>query len=519
MTVVLNSSSSKIFKESDVYDRYTGFGGNQEDMRMGGETERVYHDPANPEKIMSMEVESQFLDEVAKYRIPHPENPGFLKPIKTSEETVSQVVEEQTTACKWPSIRKVIEEERNAARVMHRVAEKLGVRQSIYTNNPLITHKECWENCNASRRDRTEKLVRGFHDHLSHDELSYTFLTSPVHCSVSYTDPDHLWGIARRMFYLTPFMYLAGDNGSGFMERSPKPLNHHYTMRTNQSLGARGGIPEHFFRSVCGEDYIRGHIEAVLNNPMVIYYDQNSETVTPADGRFPTLKQLAAVGLNTESNYDVAESTLWPDGKLCNIRDKNDIPIGKRFEIRMWDTGPHQFASMMLTCMATLMDPQGAEETDRLLGSYGFGEVPAYSEMLLRKAMNDTLYHGGRFMDIPFGAPTKGGVQRSMLDFSKELYPVIEASVARADKALLANLEPLKHICHTGWTDTKVSQHHCRTLEGVRKLMIDMPEDIYIRPKGTSFYLLRESGELPEVNPVANNSHLKLDSGFKPEGP
>ena len=508
MTVVRNKNTQAVTAEK-IFERYTGFGGDITDMKMGGEVERVYYRADDPHQMMDWDDQIKFLDALPNYTIDDPKNPGAKKSVTVTEETVSQVLEEQTSAYKWGDMAQLLQEERDKAAVMQEIAHNLGLRQSPFTANPLVTHDQCWENPNVGRWERTDMLVEQFHKHMSHDALSYTFLTSPVHCSVSYTNPEHLWGMARRMYYLTPFMYLAGDNGSGFIERGEKPLNHHFTMRTNQALEDRGGVPEFFFRCMNGEDFIRGHIEAVMNNPMFIYFDESGETVKAEGDDLPTFRDLEALGLNTQSNFDLAESMLWPDGKICNIRDDNDVPVGKRFEIRMWDTGPHQFQSMMLTCMATLMDPQGAAETDALLEDYGFGEVPFYSRDLLEEAYQNALYHNGHYMDIPFGKKREDGSQPTMLDFAGELYPIIERSVLRTDPELLPKLEPLKHICETGWTDTKVIQNLYGDLKGVEFFMKNAPDDIYTRPDGVSYYQLWMNDELPEYTPPENGSDLK----------
>ncbi len=495
--VFQDAAADLITDPKELYDRYTGFGGGPEDSKIGGETERTYYSQGDPRVIMSAELQAEFLDCIRSKKITDPKT-GRQRPIGFDSETVSQVIEEQTSAVPFEEFGNILNQEREIAAHMAQIASELGLRQSPFTNNPFATHDQCFRHPVAEPRHRTNELITALYQIMGHDALSYTFLTSPVHCSLSYNNPEQLWNMVRRMFYLTPFMYLAGDNSGNFMENCPLPLNHHFTMRTNQALGARGGVPDHFYRCRNGEGYIRGHIEAVFNTPMLIEFDDKGNERMPAHGLLRTPRRiLKDKGWLNRSSFDLAESLLWPDGKICNIRDRNNVPVGKRFEVRMWDTGPHQFASMVLTCVALLMDTQGGEDCDRLLEDFGFGAFPEDAEDLHRDAMRTALYHGGRFMDIPFGM-TSNGSPGSMRDFARELFPIIKEVIRRIDPTQLGRLQPLGLICKTGETDTKVICNRYKTLDGLAGFMVDCPLDIYTRPDGTSFYMLRETGELPE---------------------
>ncbi len=515
--VVFSLSQGLVRGPDDVLSRYRGYGGGDDDTRkIGAETERVYFQRDKPQQMMTTVQHGRFFDEVDRVRITDQETGKKTKRIGVDDETSAQVVEEQTSAYSYRDFGKVLEQEREIAGRMTEIAQKLGVRQSPFTNNPFVTHDQCFRNPVSAPRQRTSQLVQAFYQFVGHDSLSYTFLTSPVHCSLSYNNPNELWDIARRTLYLTPWMYLASENSGNFMENIPLPLGKHFTMMTNQRLGARGGIPEFFYKCKNGEDYIRGHVDAVLDNRTVISFrpvdagnafkvvandKQTYEEYTDPTGNYLTPREMIAeYGYIPLSQFDLAESTLWPDLKICNIRNSENIPVGKRAEVRMWDAGPHQFASMVMTSAALLMDAQGGDDCDRLLEDFGFGPEPAKSEDLHRAAMKQACWHGNRFMDVPFGRQRSAGYQTTIHDFAKEVFPIIRDAIARMDARQLPRLEPLGYICETGNTDSKVIFERYKTLEGLAGFMNSYPDDLFTRPNGTCYGIMREAGELP--NPV-----------------
>lgn len=493
--VKLDKNDRAIHNAEDLIDTYQGFGGSRSDMRIGGETERVFHAHHNPEAMMTTEQQAAYIDTLRNRTVTGVD--GRPRRIDPALETVSQVVEEQTQAARIADVGAIIRQEREMARHANDIATSMNLRQCPLTANPLVTHEQCHRNPVAEPRSRTDELIHAIHDTSGHDGVSYTFLTSPVHASVSYTDETHLWDIIQTGFALAPFFYMVCENGVDYMEGAPKSSPHHFSMRTTKALGHRGGIPEHFYHSQSGEDFIYGHINAVLDNPMMIVFNREGEVVAPQSSHLQTPREvIAEQGAINQSVYDLAESTLWPDIKICNIRDSENNRIGKRIELRMCDTGPHQFQSLMLTTAGAIMNEQGREDMNALLRDFGFEGPPGHYRHLLEQAMQDTLWHGGRYMDIAFGAPRLDRRQPTMHDFAKEAIGVIREGVKRVDSSLLPKLQPLETICNTGWTDAKTLTHHFQSLNAVQAFMGRCPEDVYTRPNGTCYRLMDEAGEL-----------------------
>lgn len=516
MTYVKFDGNDTIIQSAkDAFDSYQGFGGERTDMRIGGETERVLHDRHNPATMMGTTRQAEYVEQLRNSTITGLD--GNQRVIKPALETVSQVVEEQTQAAKIKDVGAIIRQEREMAGHARNIAASLDLKQCPLTANPLITHEQCRSNPVCEPRSRTDELIYAIEQVSGHDGLSYTFLTSPVHASVSYTDTEHLWDILQTAFTLTPFLYMACENGVDFIEGEPKTAPHHFTMRTTKALGHRGGIPDCFYNAQSGEDFIYGHINAVLDNPMMVVFDRHGEIYAPRSGQLKTPRDIIAEqGAINQSVFDLAESTLWPDIKICNIRDSDDNRIGKRIELRMCDTGPHQFQSLMLTVAGAIMDEKGREDMNALLRDFGFEGQPAHYRHLLEQAMHDTLWHNGRYMNIEFGAPRQDGSQPTMRDFAGEAIDVIRGGVERTAPDQLPRLAPLETICRTGWTDAKTLTHHFQKLDDVSNFMRTCPDDAYTRTDGTCYKMMRESGELSLANSPQNRAQPAGFHGWKP---
>ena len=493
--VKLDKNDKAIQSADDVVDAYAGFGGSRENMRMGGETERVFHSRNEPAEMMTTGQQAAYVDALRKRTFTGLDGqPRLMEP---ALETVSQVVEEQTQAAEIAVVGDIIRQESEMAGHAYDIASSMDLRQCPLTANPMVTHDQCYQNPVAEPRSRTDELMHAIYDTSGHDGLSYTFLTSPVHASVSYTDSAHLWDIIQTSFALTPFLYMACENGVDYMEGESKFSSHHFSMRTTKALGRRGGIPEHFYHARSGEEFIYGHVNAVLDNPMMVVFDKEGEIYAPRSGQLKTPRNIIEEqGAINQSVFDLAESTLWPDIKICNIRDSENNRVGKRIELRMCDTGPHQFQSLMLTTAGAIMNEQGRHEMNALLRDFGFDGPPGHYRQLLEQAMHDTLWHGGRYMDIAFGQALHNGKQPTMHDFAKEAIGVIREGVKRVDSGLLPKLQPLEAIGNTGWTDAKTLTSRFTSLSAVQAFMRSCPEDVYTRPNGTCYCLMEEAGEL-----------------------
>lgn len=277
--------------------------------------------------------------------------------------------------------------------------------------------------------------------------------------SVSYRDSNHLLENLRRFYFLAPYLYLLTDNSSGFNEGSA--FSGHAGMHHRAALGARGGIAPYVFAANNGEDLIGAHIDAVMNNPLYVYYNLEGELVRLPSGTWTSFNDLRAQGLNTATNYFFAQTVLWPDVKIAALKDDAGDVNGHRFEARMFGVGIHQHQSALLITAGLAFNPDFAVRTDRLLREFGFdAAAPQESHTLLKKSYQVAREHGGRFMDIPFGTGM-------MLDFSKRFADLLEA--AYLGTPFEEALAPILLIARTGCTDGKINRLLFPTLDAAKE--------------------------------------------------
>lgn len=484
MTIVFSGDTRKIKTADDLFENYLGHRQEGPDAtKMGCEVERVYYQPDHPENLINTEQQASIIQKTEEY---NSQNPAF--PILISQEGSAQIIETRTDPYSLKDIGKLLENDRAVAKAITDMAADIGVKQCPFTNNPFLTHEACFANPASKPSTRIQSVIRALKEYFGHYGLSYNFSVAHTQMSIGYKDPDDLWNTVRRGYYLTPLMYLLGGNSSFVFEQQKRDYD--YMAPISDALGIRGGIPDYFFQSESGEDIVRGHINHVLDTWMIMGWGEDGlECAQPADKKETPRDYIKRDGSIPQSLFDLSESLIWPDVKICNIRDSEGRPIGKRTEIRMWDTGPHQFQTLTLFCAALLVDKKAGAACDKILDHHGFGDRPADCKDLVQSGFQKALYHQGKYLDQPYGREGQ-----SFLSLARDLYPVIEAFASRICPDQKKRLKPLKSIIESGWTDSRVVNHLFPEEEDLKAFMKDYPHDFYTTPHGTCFYQLWQDG-------------------------
>ena len=178
--------------------------------------------------------------------------------------------------------------------------------------------------------------------------------------------------------------------------------------------------------------------------------DRAGNLIGLPSGTWTSFRALKEQGLNTASNYYLAQSVLWPDVKIAALRAENGDVYGHRYEARMFGVGAHQHQSAFLITNALAFHDELALRVDELLERFGFDQArPEESHALLLKAYEAARNHGGNFMNIPFGSG-------NMRDFARGFADLIE--IIGDDWDVEEEIQPLLSICRTGCTDAKVNR-------------------------------------------------------------
>lgn len=324
-------------------------------------------------------------------------------------------------------------------------AAKHGYTRAPFSILPTTTREEALEN--KVGRERLEAALAVIKDIYTPETANIPLLTTGVQASLSPRNNDEMFNMARRGYALVPLVIAAMNSGTGFACNDNTRQDAHVRSKYYEVYGASGGISEAFLKSTNGAELVDNHIREVFDAPMFFAFDQAGNMVRSTKGNVLTFAQLASMGMNTQANYELAESFLYNDIKICNLRDGEGNTMGKRIELRPADSGLHQPASVLLLAAALLPDGKTADDFDALLKDYGFTNNPREDAALLKASRAAVVDHGGRFMDVPFG---KG----SLRDFAADVAGLMVNHYG-ADKQVRAELSTLCHILLTGDCDAK----------------------------------------------------------------
>lgn len=336
-----------------------------------------------------------------------------------------------------------------------------GIRDAGFQTNdaalaPFVTLDSAKEN--LVDRDRARGLVKGMGLFKAPEFLKVTLLCTSTQVSLSYASPDDLRDTLTTGYALTGAIFGVFANYPAFIEGKDERLTSNPRAAFYEAFGKDGGIPQSLLQSTSGDDFIRRHAEQVFKTDMLFYYDQKQELVWPE--KPVKFEELQKIGLNTRSNYDLAETFVYTDYKVCNIRNSEGKPIGKRVEVRGFDAGETGALSAVPFCHALLRDPVGRGAVQGLLADYGLlPDQDGWQERLVA-ARHSAANHGGKFLDVPFGTRPDGS-DGNLKDFARDLGQILKAYTAR-NPELSGALSPIIEICETGKPAAQIKSEQTR---------------------------------------------------------
>ena len=301
---------------------------------------------------------------------------------------------------------------------------------------------------NLVDRDRARGLVKGMKLFKEPEFLKVTLLCTSTQVSLSYKDPADLHDLLTTGYALQAPIYALFGNYPAFVEGSDKRIDVNPRAAFYDAFGVQGGIPAALLTAKDGEDFIRKHAQQVFETPLLFYYDHDKTLVWPE--KPVTFEQLKDIGLNTRSNYDLAESFIYTDLKVCNIRDEHGTPTGKRIEVRGFDAGRLGVEGSVPFIHATLRDPDTRLAVKGLLTEYGLSPDQNGWQDRVQAARHNAAFHGGKFLDVDFGVKADGK-PGTLRDFCRELGQLLEIHAQR-NPGVAASLKDVTEICKTGLT-------------------------------------------------------------------
>ena len=275
---------------------------------------------------------------------------------------------------------------------------------------------------NLVDRDRARGLVEGMQRFKPQEFLKVTLLCTSTQVSASYSDADDLYRTLCTGYALSPVIFALFANHPAFIEGGVDTRNQHPRAAWYGAFGDVGGVPASLLQARDGDDFIKRHAAQVFNNDMLFYYDQQGEIVWP-EKPLP-FAELAKIGLNTRSNYDLSESFLYHDLKVCNIRDENGIATGKRVEFRGFDSGALSTLTAHAFIGLLLRDERASAELQGLLMTYGMTPDCDDFATNLIASRAAVAQHGGKYLDVAYGNGT-------LRDFCADLADVLNRACTR----------------------------------------------------------------------------------------
>ena len=437
----VNANDLRIINSiEDVLPTYEGAG---DDAMAGIEVELAYFDPATPD-LDTMTVPQ---NKVVK----NATNTECCGDFARNEPT-SEMLEIGSDPGRPEHMKEVIEDTNDKIACLTQKAADIGLKRSYFQDLPNKTAQQLLTN--VVPVERYQAFFEPPRDDMQ-DVAAYFSVCKSNQVSVSYHQQQHMLDNLRRLYALTPVIFMLTDNGSGFDQAAT--FTGHAGMQHRAALGSRGGCPDYLFTSKTGEEYIQNHINAVMNNPLFVYYDQNGKLIRLPTGTWESFNSLKEKGLNTATNYFFSESILWPDVKIAALRNDKDEVVNHRYEARMIGVGIHQHVSALLIVAGLAFSETFAEKTDHLLAQFGFDwKNPESTKKILQQSYKSARLHDGKFLDTPYG-------NGQMLDFTLKFADLIEDTYAGSE--LEDETLPITTIARTGFTDAKINRQLFTSLD------------------------------------------------------
>jgi len=351
-------------------------------------------------------------------------------------------------------------------------AASRGFSRAPFSILPTTTVQDALDN--RVPRERLEASLDVIENVLNPRLSPIPLLTTGVQTSFSPKDTGEMFRMAKRGYALTPLLIAAMNSLAGYVENNDTRIDHHARSGYYEMYGTSGGLSQAFLKATHADEFVRGHIEAVFDAPMFFAYGHDGTLIRSTKDDVLTFRKLIDRGLNTQSNFELAETFLYNDIKICNLRDETGNVVGKRLEVRAADSGLHQPISTLLLTAALVPDGKTADAFDALLKDYGFTGVPVEDAPLLKAARDAAVNHGGKFMDVPFGKDPQSGAARSLREFAADVAGLVVAHFEN-DKALAADVCKLADLLLSGDCDAKIFAAQYRSLAEVTETLQQTP--------------------------------------------
>ncbi len=342
-----------------------------------------------------------------------------------------------------------------------------GYSRSPFSIVPTITKEEALGNMVS--RERLTASLKAMEEIFDANTLRLPMLTSSVQTSFSPEDNDQLFKMMYRAYALSPLLMASTNSSSGYVVNEDVKIDYIPRAQYYLGYGAAGGISPAFLASSNGDELVQNHIKAVFNAPMHFAYDANGGIIGATAENRITFAKLVEQGLNTQSNYELAETFLYNDVKIANLRDENGAVVGKRMEVRGADSGTDQPVMTVLMTAALVPDGKAAAAFDTLLKDYGFTGNPKADAALFLASRKAVVENGGKFMDVPFGSGR-------LLDFAADVAGGILVN-AYDGKVPAKDMERMMDVLMTGNTDAKIFAEKFASLKDASDYLLQAPQN------------------------------------------
>jgi len=398
------------------------------------------------------------------------------------------VLEYASPAATPEGIAKLVSQVKNDLDAFTSAAADEGLTRVPFSIVPTTTEADAL--AKTVSRPRLQVSIGAMKEIFPPDTLRLPLLTAAVQTSFSPRDADEMFDMATRAYLLTPLLMASCNTFSGYVVGEEDRKSEIPRAKYYQGYGRAGGLSEAFLKATNGAEFIQNHIREVFQAPMHFAYDLDGNLFPASKEKPITFEGLIAQGLNTQSNYELAESFLYNDIKICNLRDAQGEVIGKRMEVRGADSGIDQPVMAALLSAAIVPKGAAADAFDALVRQYGFTGCPKEDAPLLKAAREAVVNHNGKFMDVPFGKDPQTGEARSLREFAADVAGIV-AKRYEGEPTLAADVSRLVDVLLTGDCDAKIFAAQFRSLSDARDYMMQSAPQPAPAPKGKENRLSR----------------------------
>ncbi len=314
----------------------------------------------------------------------------------------------------------------DAEKRIHAVAAESGVLVLPSSVAPFTTVGEAEEKMIG--RERVVDMVEAVRTGLPLDALKIGFLTASAQVSLTYSTPQDLYRTLYLGHALSPVLIalFASDTGRA----DGKTYSEHIRSVFYRAYPTHeSGLPNYLQAVTDGDDLIQRHIGEICNAPLLYYYDREGHMMLGASGTgslSKTFNDLASEGLQTERNFALAESFLYPDIKFKPLPEG-----GRRLEFRTPDSGPAHMAAATALIGGVIGTERSALALEKILKDFGFKGFFIEDYALLSQNRARAVENTGNLDKMSFGSGT-------MRDFLRAIKELVQETFAEGSPAALA---------------------------------------------------------------------------------